>query len=449
MGSKVRISKLYAGLLPIALLLMAAGCTLPPTPSAEPRPTISAETAAIPTAAPTAASDVTEAPTSTAVQAGQTTVTPVPTPTLLPTATDLPTPTIVATATEVIEIEEIGPRAKETIRFFNSQWETFWPHNAVALYIVEIGYEYPVEEVFAAVDSMHSLLPVGEIHVNLELHRAFSPDWYEENVGRTGAVLDLAGYTPPDVTLPAGSRGQTIEFFGQGFYVPSYMIEGDPERGIEATAPDLSSVFDLPRYKHLFADPHDPRRGVLTSCIIGWTCQKVIRAKWHGYGLYDDFNVVEPGGSAALAAAVTVAYEAGEPFLSYYWEPTDVVTLRRLTLLEEPEWTPECQSALDAAVLEEPYESEVGCGFLNSDVHAGVYHGLAERAPEVVEFLANMHMGSVSLVELEKWKAETGAEWVDVAVKYLKENREVWTKWITDNNADEIIARVDAALARE
>ena len=34
----------------------------------------------------------------------------------------------------------------------------------------------------------------------------------------------------------------------QGLYVPTYVIEGDKERGIEAVAPDLKTVEDLAKY---------------------------------------------------------------------------------------------------------------------------------------------------------------------------------------------------------
>ena len=261
--------------------------------------------------------------------------------------------------------------------------------------------------------------------------------------------MDLAGYTDPTVQLPPGSKGQTIPYGGQFFYVPTYMIEGDAERGIEATAPDLKSVMDLPKYKDLFADPSDPGKGRVLNCIIGWSCQKIIRAKWHAYGLYDDFNVVEPGGFAALKAGVVSAYDAGEPFLSYYWEPTDVVNTRDLTFLEEPAWTAECDIAIKAAIEEEPYESDIGCGFPAGDVHVGVTASLVERAPEVTEFLANLYIGSAVLGALELWKAENDVTWTEVAIKYLTENRDVWTTWITGDHAADIIAMVDAELARE
>ena len=50
---------------------------------------------------------------------------------------------------------------------------------------------------------------------------------------------------------------------------------------------------------------------------------------------------------------------------------------------------------------------------------------------------------------LEAWKNEMDVEWRDAVVYYLENNRDIWTSWITDANADEIIARMDEALAAE
>jgi len=44
----------------------------------------------------------------------------------------------------------------------------------------------------------------------------------------------------------------------QGWYVPTYVIKGDKERGIEPMAPDLKTVEDMPKYWELFQNPQIP-----------------------------------------------------------------------------------------------------------------------------------------------------------------------------------------------
>ena len=345
------------------------------------------------------------------------------TPTTPPTATS-PAPTATA------------PAPKEVIRFHDGAWATLWLNNAIAMYITENGYGYPVEEVQGTTGTMKVALPLGELDVNMEVWRMNIPEWYDMELA-SGNFVDLAGTNDQ---LTTGTKGQILAYGGQGFYVPTYIVEENP---------GLMSVDDLPDYVDLFSDPEDPTKGVIYNCIIGWQCQKINQAKWFAYGLYDTFNVTEPGSAAALDANIVGAYEAGEPVLSYYWEPTSIINLRDMTRLEEPLWTAECQAALDLAVEASPYESTTGCGYPGGDVHTGVYSGLVDRAPEVTEFLANFFVGAGDLAVLEEWKLNNDKEWMDAAVKYLNENKDIWTTWITDANSAEIIADVEAALALE
>ena len=115
--------------------------------------------------------------------------------------------------------------AKEPIKFTDVQWQTIWINNAIAMFIVEHGYEYPVETVVVTTPVMQQVLPKGDIDVHLELWRFNVIDWYNE-VTASGEMIDL---------------GPTFEKSTQGWYVPRYVIEGDPERGIEPMAPDLKS----------------------------------------------------------------------------------------------------------------------------------------------------------------------------------------------------------------
>jgi glycine betaine/proline transport system substrate-binding protein len=367
-------------------------------------------------------------------------------PTPVP-ATSAPVATAAPTAAPTEAPAPVVEESTEVIAFHDAQWGSNWVHLAIARYILENGYGRETTQVQGSTGTMKLTLVEGDVHVNMETWRMNIPVWYDEHTA-SGALIDLAGTTDPLTALPAGSPGQTVAVAGQGFYIPAYMVNGDAERGIEATAPDLKSVQDLRKYKELFADPNDPTKGAVYNCILGWECQKVNRAKWFAYDMYTDFNVIEPGGSAALKAAVVAPYEAGEAFVSYYWQPTDVINLRDMILLEEPAWNQECQDATDLAVVEEPYESTIGCAFPISDTHTVVNAGFAERNPTVIQFLTNYFVESKLLAETEASKT-ADIEWVDVAIGFLRSNEDIWTAWITDDNSAEIIANVKEQLALE
>ena len=321
---------------------------------------------------------------------------------------------------------------KEVIRFHDGQWETLWEHNAIAMYIVDQGYGYPVEDIQGTTGTQLVSLPEGDIDVNMEVWRNNIRDWYDENIAN-GKIVDLAGTGDSVVN---GSKGQILETSAQGFYVPTYLVEENPM---------LVSIDDLPDYKHLFADPEEPSKGVLVNCILGWQCQKIVRAKWEAYGLYDDYNILEPGSAGAIDANINGAYLAGEPFLTYYWEPTKIVSELDLTMLEEPVWNQACQEALDIAVAEEPYESTLGCAFPAYDVHTGVNGDLVERAPEVVDFLANVFIGALKLGDLAAWKTDNNKTYDEMAIYYLRNNEAEWTTWVPMDVAE----RVKEALALE
>ena len=321
---------------------------------------------------------------------------------------------------------------KEVIKFHNPQWETIEEHNAIASYIVEKGYGYPVETIIGDTGTMEVALPTGELDVNMELWQANIPVWYAKVIA-DGTVVDLTGGKGP---VANGAVGQIIEATDQGWYVPTFVIDQNP---------GLKSVSDLPNYIELFEDPEDPGKGVWLSCTPGAACTKRFIAKANAYGLDETYNVQTPGSYGALAAAIEGAYLAGEPVLAYYWEPTKLLSDLDMTQLEEPAWSQECADALAAGTEAEPYESAIGCHDALDDVHTGVTASLVDRAPEVVDFLGKMFIGSLPLAGLATWKTDNNKEWSDAAVYYLQQNESTWTTWVTDDAAK----KVKAALAKE
>jgi len=340
--------------------------------------------------------------------------------------------TLMSAACGSEEATAVPEAPKEVIKFHDAQWETNWQHFNIAMYVTDHGFGYPVESVQGSTNTMLVTLPSGDIDVVMEIWRNNIKVWYDKNIAN-GSIVDLAGSGD---NLVNGSQGQILENSVQGFYVPTYVLEANP---------GLVSVLDLPDYKHLFADPEDPDKGVMVNCILGWACQKIVRAKWYAYGLYDDYNVLEPGAAGAIDANIKGAYLNNEPVLSYYWAPTKLIHDLDMTMLEEPEWTQECQDALDIATAAEPYESTIGCAFPAYDVHTGVTGTLVERAPEVTDFLGKMFIGALPLADLAAWKSDNEKTWEEMAVYYLRNNEAEWTAWVP---AD-VATKVKAALALE
>ncbi len=323
---------------------------------------------------------------------------------------------------------------KDVIRFHDGQWQSLWINNALAMYVIENGYGYPVESIEGTTVTMQVALPRGDLDVNMEMWRVNRPIWVDEQVSLR-KIVDL---------------GQIFEFQGQGWYVPTYMIEGDADRGIEATAPDLKTVADLVKYKDLFADPEDSSMGLFVNCIIGWNCQLINRIKMNTYmaedgtALSDHFNIIEPGAAAGIDAAIAGAYNNGEPVFSYYWEPTWVLGTFKMTRLEEPAYTAECGAALAEAFesFEDGQVSSEACAFEGSDVHKFVHSDLIQRAPDVVAFLSRMFVGTQKVNELAAYMDENELTAEEVAVYYLTTFEDDWRGWVSD----EIFFKVKGSL---
>lgn len=155
--------------------------------------------------------------------------------------------------------------------------------------------------------------------------------------------------------------GKTFVGASEGWFVPDYVVHGDPARNIEAKAPDLKSVSQLtdPKIAEIFADPEEPSKGRFLNCPSGWTCEGVSTAKLEAYKLGETYVNFRPGTGTALDAAITSAYLQGEPILFYYWSPTAILGKFKLIQLEEPAYNEACWKELSSA----NGKRDEGCAF--------------------------------------------------------------------------------------
>ena len=226
----------------------------------------------------------------------------------------------------------------------------------------------------------------------------------------------------------------------QGWYVPTYVIEGDPERDIEPLAPELAHVDDLLEYADVFEDPEDPGRGVIYSGIEGWDVSETNQIRASAYGLTEEYNTQIAGSPAALDAAIAGAYEAGDPILFYYWQPSWVVGQYDVTLIEEPEWTEDCQEVTEGLVNQGQTEAgeEAACAFPGGPIPSGYIPELEEIAPEVAEFIHAMQIGDDAINEAESYMAAEEAEPEEAAAWYF-ENYDDWRDWMPEDVLDGVV----------
>jgi glycine betaine/proline transport system substrate-binding protein len=239
----------------------------------------------------------------------------------------------------------------------------------------------------------------GDLDFACESWPTYSPskDKYVKKFGGDGSVAYL---------------GETGIVGVSGYFVPRYVIEGDPERGIPASAPGLKSYKDLNRYKQLFKSLESGDRGNLIGCpVAAWLCEDQERLDRLGV----DFHAQALGSETAHWAEIQAKYKRGEPFLAYAWAP---------------HWI---HAALDLVEIELPPYDEAKWPATNWAQDVTFFHGnpkFAKENPEVVQLLKNMNLtnsmqaGMIYEVDVKKRDVE------EVVDEWMEKNESIWRKWL-------------------
>lgn len=298
----------------------------------------------------------------------------------------------------------------EEIVFADAEWDSIRVHNHIAQTIVEEGYGYDTEVVAGSTAATIQGLREGDINVYMEVWTDNIKELYEDSI-ESGDIKKVS---------------TNFDDNDQGLYVPTYVIEGDEERGIEPMAPDLRTVEDLKDYPDVFEDPEQPGRGRIINGPSGWTIEETITEKFETYGLEETMNNFIPGSDSAAVADLVRAYENGEAWVGYYWSPTWVTAKYDLTLLEEPPFD------------QEIWDENRGTEFPPNDVVVAVHKDLPDQAPVVVEFLKNYETSSELTEDALNYMEDTEASAEEAAEWWMKEHEDVWTSWVEDDIAEKV-----------
>ena len=305
---------------------------------------------------------------------------------------------------------------KPTIVLADAQWESIAFHNSVAQVIIEKGYGYDTEIISGSSAATFTGLENGDIDILMEAWVQNYQQRYDKAINN-GDIIEVSVNYDDNM---------------QGFYVPTYVIEGDKERGIEPMAPDLRTVKDLKKYPHVFPDEEAPNKGRLYGAPSGWEVDKALRVKFETYEMGETFNYFSPGSSSGLAASLGTSYENGDPWVGYYWEPEWVMSKYDLTLLED--------EPFDENLWGE--ENGYACEWPSVDVTVAVYKDFPEKAPDVYEFLQNYNTSKeINNIVLE-YMQDNNASPDEAAIWFFNEYEELWTSWLPK----EVVEKVKNAI---
>lgn len=311
-----------------------------------------------------------------------------------------------------------APQKAVQLKFADAGWDSIQLHNSIAGYIIRHGYGYATDQVSGTTAITWKALLENDVQIYMEV--------WSENIATYQD--DLADGQIQVVSTNFNDNAQ-------GLYVPRYVIEGDAARGIEPMAPDLKSVQDLAQYAEVFKDPEEPAKGRLYGAISGWEVDKILYNKYLAYNLDQSFNYFQPGSDAALAASLVSAYEKGEPWVGYYWEPTWISGQYDLVLLSDEPYAGDIQSFKQGLTA-----------FPANQVTVAVNSQFAKDYPEITGFLSRYQTSSaltaagLAIMNSEKLSTD------QAAIRFLKEHRELWQAWVNDPKVSQ---KISDALAKE
>jgi glycine betaine/proline transport system substrate-binding protein len=296
---------------------------------------------------------------------------------------------------------------EKIIMIGEGDWDSNSFQDQVVKIILEEGYGVSVDVITADTAVMIASLKTEKLDVCLEIW-SDNVLTYNEDIAN-GEYLELS---------------LNFDDNTQGLYVPRYLIEGD-----DALAPDLKTVKDLAMYADLFINPEDPDRSIIYGGPEGWGATEHLYKKVDAYGLSEMYDFKPIDSSSTLAATLSSAYIKNEPWVGYYWEPTWVLGLYDMVLLEDSEYS------------EEDFSNGVG-SFATVDVTVAATQTFVDENPDLAEFFENYHTTSAIINEALGYMMENEVE-PDVAAKwFLLERQDVWTEWVDDKVAEKVIEAI-------
>lgn len=311
--------------------------------------------------------------------------------------------------------------AEQPVHFADLNWESGSLITEILRYIVENGYGLTTDTQPGTTITLETALAKNDIQVIAEEWAGRSPVWVKaEAEGKVAAI------------------GDTVKGATEGWFVPEYVVKGDPAKGIKPLAPELKSVSDLPRYKDVFKDPENPGKGRFLNSPIGWTSEVVNAQKIKAYGLTDSYVNFRAGSGAALDAEIASSIRRGKPVLFYYWSPTPLLGKYKLIQLEEPAFDPAAWKTLTDADNPNPKPTRS----LPSKLSIGVSTGFAQQYPQLTRFFAKVEL---PIDELNKALANMSDSRLpprQASEAFLKEHPQVWQAWLPED----VAAKVGASL---
>ena len=296
-------------------------------------------------------------------------------------------------------------------------WQSAEVLSAVDKIILGEGYGCDVEvTVGDTVPTITSMSEKGEPDIAPEAWIGLLPDVVKRGLDE-GKIIVAAK------SLPDGGQ--------QGWWIPKYFADAHP---------DIKTIPDALKHPELFPDPEDPSKGAIFSGPQGWGGTVVTAQFYKAFGAEKaGFNLVDTGSAAGLDGSIAKAYERKQAWLGYYWSPTALLGKYPMVKLDpgvprdEAEWK-RCNTVADCP---DPKPNN----WTPDEVVTLVAKPFSERVgPEVMGYLNKRAWSNETVNKLMAWMTDNQASGEEGAKHFLKENADIWTKWVSPDAAEKIKA---------
>jgi glycine betaine/proline transport system substrate-binding protein len=162
------------------------------------------------------------------------------------------------------------------------------------------------------------------------------------------------------------------------------------------------------------------------------------------YGVGAVFEPIEVSSEAELNGLISRSYQQGEPFVTYYWDPSPLLGQLDMTLLQEPAYTEDCWDKVEAAVTDyEPGNvSEEACAYETVPIRKFATDDFVSEHPDVADMLERMMVGTATVRELAGYMTSNEVSPEETAAYFFENYPQVWSAWLSDQQ----VMKVELAL---
>ena len=222
-----------------------------------------------------------------------------------------------------------------------------------------------------------------------------------------------------------------ISGLGEGWWIPPYTAKKYPE---------LKTVGDILKRPDLFPYAEDKAKGAFLGCPAGWGCQLANANLFRAFNMKKKgWVLVNPGSAAGLDGSMAKALERKKNWFGYYWSPTALIG--KYNMVKVPFGVPFAgRDNWDKCIAkpEKDCADPKKSAWTKSEVETVITKKFMSKGGPAVKYLKTRVYPGALMNSMLAYMKNNQADGKTAALKFLKENENVWGKWVSPAEASKI-----------